>query len=247
MSSRRQPRQPVPPPPAKSNRTWILLGGLVAVVVVAVIIAVVASGGGSDSSSSSGKGGGGGSSDSGTPVEVAPVKVTGTPLVAFPSSGTDKAIGTLVPTLTGQSLFDGAGMTIAPTGKPQVIVYLAHWCPHCRAEVPRIVALAKAGKLDGVDISTVAAAGRKELPNYPPSAWLEDESWPYPTMVDSASSTAAAAYGLTGYPYFLLVDAQGKVVARSEGETDDAGIIAAVNALKAGKPVNLGSGSSSAK
>jgi cytochrome c biogenesis protein CcmG/thiol:disulfide interchange protein DsbE len=138
-------------------------------------------------------------------------------------------------------------MTIAPTGKPMAIVYLAHWCPHCQAEVPRLVALAKAGKLDGIEVFGVAAAGHKELTNYPPSAWLDDEAWPFPTMVDSANSTAAVAYGLTGYPYFLLVDAQGKVVARAEGEADDADVIAAVNALKAGKPVDLGSGASSSK
>jgi thiol-disulfide isomerase/thioredoxin len=246
MSPRPKPRQPAPPPPPpKSNRTWILLGGLVAVVVVAVMIAVVSSGGGSGSSSSSGKGGGG--KHSGTPVEVAPVKVTGSPLVDFPSNGNDKAIGSLVPTLSGRSLLDGADMTIAPNGKPQVIVYLAHWCPHCQAEVPRIVALAKAGKVDGVDISAVAAAGHSELANYPPSTWLDDAGWPYPTMVDSANSTAAAAYGLTGYPYFLLVDAQGKVVARSEGEASDADIVAAVKALAAGKPVDLGSGATSSK
>jgi thiol-disulfide isomerase/thioredoxin len=208
-----------------------------------VVVAVAASGG-SDSSSKGGGNGGGGSSSA---VEVAPVQVTGTPLPDFPSSGTDKAIGVTVPTLTGQSLFDGSAITIAPTGKPMAVVYLAHWCPHCQAEVPRLVDLAKAGKLAGIDVYGVAAAGRDDLPNYPPSAWLEDESWPFPTMVDSANSTAAAAYGLTGYPYFLLVDAQGKVVARAEGEADDADIVAAVNALKAGKPVDLGSGASSSK
>jgi len=244
MSSRTNTRRrPPPSPPPNRNRTWIVLGGIAAAVVVAVIIAVVASGG-SDSSSSSGKGGGG---HSGTPVEVAPVKVTGTPLPDFPASGADKAIGLTVPTLTGRSLFDGTSMTIAPTGKPMAIVYLAHWCPHCQAEVPRIVALAKAGKLDGIDVFGVAAAGHKELTNYPPSSWLEGEGWPFPTMVDSAQSTAAAAYGLTGYPYFLLVDAQGKVVARAEGELDDSDIIAAVKALAAGKSADLSGGASSSK
>src|SRR4029078_7003764 len=102
-------------------------------------------------------------------------------------------------------------------------------CPHCQAEVPRLVELAKAGKLAGVDVYGVAAAGRDTLPNSPPSTWLEDEAWLFPTMVDSANSTAAAAYGLTGYPYFLLVDTQGKVVARAEGEADNADIVDAGN------------------
>jgi cytochrome c biogenesis protein CcmG, thiol:disulfide interchange protein DsbE len=247
MSSRTKARRtpPPPPPPPKSNRAWIVLGGFVAVVVVAVIVAVVASGGGSDSSSSSGKNGGG--SHSGTAVEVAPVKVTGTPLAQYPSSGSDKAIGSVIPTLDGQSLFDGSDMTIAPTGKPMAVVFVAHWCPHCQAEVPRVVALAKAGKLAGIDVVAVATGTRSDLPNYPPSAWLEKVAWPYPTMADSANSTAAVAYGLTGYPMFVLTDASGKVVARSEGEISDSDIIAAVKAVKAGKPADLGAGASSSK
>ena len=75
-----------------------------------------------------------------------------------------------VPTLTGQSLFDGSAMTIAPTGKPMAVVYLAHWCPHCQAEVPRIVELAEGGqarrhrRLRGGCRRTTTT-----LPNYPPS------------------------------------------------------------------------------
>ena len=238
MSSRSKGRRspPPPPPPKKSNRTWIILGGIAVLVVAAVIIAVASSGSSGDRPKPSAKA-----------VEVAPVQVTGTALPEFPSSGTDKAIGMTVPTLSGQSLFDGSDMTIAPTGKPMAVVYLAHWCPHCQAEVPRIVALAKAGKLQGIDVYAVAAAGHEELPNYPPSSWLEGEDWPFPTMVDSAQSTAAAAYGLTGYPYFLLVDAQGKVVDRAEGELDDADIVAAVKSLVAGNSPDLTGGASSSK
>jgi thiol-disulfide isomerase/thioredoxin len=245
MSSRKEGRRPTPPPPPAPtrNRTWIVLGAVAVVVAIAVVVAVAASGGGSDSSSKGGNGSGGSS----TAVEVAPVLVTGTSLPDFPSSGADKAIGMAVPSLSGQSLFDGSSMNIAPSGKPMAVVYLAHWCPHCQAEVPRLVALAKEGKLAGIEVYGIAAAGQDTLANYPPSTWLEDEAWPFPTMVDSERSTAAAAYGLTGYPYFLLVDAQGKVAARAEGEASDADIVAAVNALKAGKPVDLGSGASSSK
>ena len=109
------------------------------------------------------------------------------------------------------------------------------------------MALGKAGKLDGVDISAVATGTRSDYPNYPPSTWLEDAGWSYPTMADSAGSTAAGAYGLAGYPYLALVDAQGKVVARSEGEVSDDVLVAAVKALVAGNPVTLAAGASSSK
>ena len=35
-------------------------------------------------------------------------------------------------------------------------MFLAHWCPHCQAEVPRLVELAEQGAFDGVDVTAVA-------------------------------------------------------------------------------------------
>ena len=224
------------PQQRSSNRTWVIVGILAVIVAVAVVVAVAA-GGGDDS----GSGGGG----NGSAVEVAPVSVTGTALPPFPESGADRAIGETIPTLTGTSLFDGADMTIEPTGTPQIVIFLAHWCPHCQAEVPRIVDLANDGKLDGVDVSAVATGTRSNQANYPPSAWLEDEDWPYPTMADSSTFTAAQAYGLTSYPYFVFIDGSGQVVARSIGEVSSDDLTEAVNALKAGEPVDIGTGSSS--
>jgi len=37
-------------------------------------------------------------------------------------------------------------------------------------------------------------------------------------MADSASGTAANAYGLPGFPYFVALDSSGKVIGRSSGE-----------------------------
>ena len=42
--------------------------------------------------------------------------------------------------------------------------------------------------------------------------------WPAANMADSAQQTAAAAYGLTAYPYYVVVGADGKVLARGSGE-----------------------------
>ena len=57
-------------------------------------------------------------------------------------------------------------------------MFLAHWCPHCQAEVPRIVTLAKAGAFDGLDVASVATGTSSQYPNYPPSAWLARRSGP---------------------------------------------------------------------
>lgn len=225
------------PPRKSNNRTWIIAGVVAVVLAVAVVVAVAA--GGSDDD-------GGGGGGTGNAVQTAPVSVTGVALPQYPANGAaDKAIGATIPTLAGKSLFDGTDMTIAPTGKPQIVVFLAHWCPHCQAEVPVIVDVADDGGFDGIDVRGISTGTRPDAANYPPSTWLEDEDWPFPTMADSSNFTAAAAYGLGSYPFLVFTDASGKVVARSIGEVSGADLTAAAKALKAGKPVDIGTGSSS--
>jgi thiol-disulfide isomerase/thioredoxin len=217
------------------RRTVTLLGVLAAVVVVAIIVAVVASGGGDDSSAKA------------TTFETHQVTVDGTPLPAYDSTKSpDPGIGKTIPTLQGVSVLDGKPVTVKPTGKPQMVLFVAHWCPHCQAEVPKLVDLAKQGAFDGVEVSAVATGTNSGYPNYPPSAWLEGVKWPFPVLADSSQFTAATAYGLSAYPYFVLVNPDGTVAARATGEVPIDQVKANIEALKAGKPVPLSSGASSA-
>jgi hypothetical protein len=105
--------------------------------------------------------------------------------------------------------------------------------------VPRLVALAKQGKLDGVEVQTVTTGTDPRYDNYPPSSWLKREHWPYPVLADDAHTGAANAYGLQFYPYFVLVDADGKVVGRASGEASDGTITSAFRALAKGDPTPL--------
>jgi thiol-disulfide isomerase/thioredoxin len=195
-----------------------------AVVLVAGLVAALATGGGGGSSVSTASGG----TAKPTKFEQAPVQIEGAALPKFVDSVGDPAVGQTIPTLTGKSVFDGSPVVVRPTGKPQAIVFLAHWCPHCQREVPTLVKLAKAGKLDGIDVTAVATATSPDAPNYPPSAWLKGQSWPYPVMADSTSYQAGTAFGLSAYPMFVLVDANGTVAGRSTGETSDADVVANV-------------------
>ena len=240
MSPNNRPRASAAAATRQRRNRWLIWGGVAAVVVIAVIVAVVASGG--SDSTATGKP---------TKFETHAVTVDGMPLPQYSNSysGTDSdpALGKTIPKVTGVSVFDGTPVTIEPTGKPQVVVFVAHWCPHCRAEVPRLIALAKQGVFDGVDVATVATGTSADAVNYPPSAWLKSEGWPFPVTADSPEGTAAAAFGINAYPYFVLVDADGTVAGRATGEVSDAQIKANVDALKAGKPLPLlSSGASSA-
>lgn len=193
-------------PPTQSRRVPvapIVLGVIALFAVIAVVVS---------------RGGDGGDSETPPGVEqTRAVEVTGSPLPPA-GQGADPAVGSAAPELDGAS-FDGTPLRIAADGRAKVLVFLAHWCPHCQREVPVLADWLKANELpDGVDVYGVATSTNRDLPNYPPSAWLEREAFDAPTLADDADSTAAGAFGLSGFPFFVALDAQHQVVARASGE-----------------------------
>lgn len=190
--------------PTLSRRT--LLVGLGAALAVIAIVAVVISATTDDDKEVAGL------------QQTRPVEVTGTALAVLPESGTDPAIGATVPQLTGAS-FDGTAVSINNDGEPKVVLFIAHWCPHCQAEVPVITRwIGDKGEPPGVSLYAVATGTTSSRPNYPPSAWLDDERWPIVTLADSTDYKAATAFGLSAYPYFVAISGDGKLVARVTGE-----------------------------
>lgn len=152
------------------------------------------------------------------PVATAPVEVDGEPLPAVGGGSDDPAVGELAPTLSGTSV-DGEPMEIRPGDGPTIVMFLAHWCPHCQNEVPVVVDWLDDGRLpDDVDLVAVSTAVSEPRGNFPPSEWLESEGWTVPTLADDDASTALQAYGLGSFPYFVALDADGRVVARVVGE-----------------------------
>jgi cytochrome c biogenesis protein CcmG, thiol:disulfide interchange protein DsbE len=152
-------------------------------------------------------------------AETQPVTVVGTALPVAPESGPDlAAIGLTAPTLQGFH-FDGSPIDITPGGHSKMVVFLAHWCPHCNREIPVLQSWAAAGgvpaDLDIIGVSTAVSAQRD---NYPPSKWIVDKKWIWPVMADSTNSDAANAYGVAGFPTFVIVGPDGKVKVRSSGE-----------------------------
>jgi thiol-disulfide isomerase/thioredoxin len=115
--------------------------------------------------------------------------------------------------------FDGTTLTIAPTGKPMLVVFLAHWCSHCNAEVPRLIEWKNSGTMPAdMGVIGVSTGARNDAPNWPPSQWVVDKGWPWPVMADSEDQGAALAFGVSGYPGLILLDGDGKVLARRSGE-----------------------------
>jgi thiol-disulfide isomerase/thioredoxin len=102
-----------------------------------------------------------------------------------------------------------------------MVVFLAHWCPHCNAEIPRLIEWQQSGAVPSdlrvIGVSTGVASDR---PNYPPSDWVVAKQWPWAVMADSAAQDAAIAYGVSGYPFFAIVGADGTIKVRASGELE---------------------------
>jgi thiol-disulfide isomerase/thioredoxin len=189
----------------KKQPPWLWIG--VAAIVLVLAVAAIVSGGGSD-----------GNKTAEGVEQTRPVTISGTALPDLPESGADPAVGQVIPEATGQS-FDGSPVAIRNDGRAKLILFVAHWCPHCRNEVPLLADYLKSNPLpSGVDLYTVSTSVSSSKPNYPPSAWLEKEGWKAKTLADSENQQAAKAFGLPSYPYFVAVDGAGKVVARTTGE-----------------------------
>jgi cytochrome c biogenesis protein CcmG/thiol:disulfide interchange protein DsbE len=207
----------------KSNKRIIaIVGGVVLLVVMVFVIALVATGGDDSDDADDGATAATaqGASTDGTGGETGPVEVTGDALVEYVPNAADPAVGVTAPELDGQS-FDGSAVAIGgPSESATMVVFLAHWCPHCNAEVPRLIELDEGGDLPaGLDVVGVSTAANPGAPNYPPSEWMADNDWPWPVMADSDDLTALQAYGGTGFPFLVILDADGNVVGRKSGES----------------------------
>ena len=216
---------------AQKNQTKFIAIG-VAAAIAAIIAVVLVVGGGSDSSPSATTNTAAdvsltdetestNSIETGTATaagEYQTVEATGEILSALEDPNNDPARGAVAPVLKGFA-FDGTPLTIAPTGKPKMVVFLAHWCSHCNAEVPRLIEWKNSGTMPAdMEVIGVSTGARDDAPNWPPSQWVVDKGWPWPVMADSEDQGAALAFGVSGYPGLLLLDGDGKVLARRSGE-----------------------------
>ncbi len=225
------------------TRTPLVIGIVVAIVVIVAVTVLLATGGDDDAETSSttvapgatpstpadASAGDGGESTTTIPEvlvgEVFPVTVDGTPLPLFESPDDDPAVGATPPTLTGQD-FDGEQVVIGPgEASPTLVVFLAHWCPHCNAEVPRLIELHDDGRIpENLRVVAVSTGVAPDRPNVPPSEWLVDMGWPDEVMADGSDFArgvfvGADAYGLSSFPYTVMIGSDGTVVDRWAGES----------------------------
>jgi len=158
--------------------------------------------------------------------DTQPATVTGDSLPSFDSGGgEDPAVGLAAPLVDGLN-FNGEKIALDGSDGAYMVVFLAHWCPHCNAEVPRLIDWKNSGAVPAdLRVIGVATAVAKTQVNYPPAQWFSNKGWPWPVMVDESSGEGTAgkvakAFGATGWPFFAIVGADGKVKVRVSGEVE---------------------------
>lgn len=145
------------------------------------------------------------------------VTISGTALPPVADPRQDGAVGQVAPTVEGVS-FDGTPVSITHNGNKKVLLFLAHWCSHCQGEVEELAPWFEANPPpDGVDVVSIATGSDEQRPNFPPSEWLKGEEWPLPVMVDTADNDVGTAFGLTAFPYWVVLDGDGTLLARTAG------------------------------
>jgi len=204
------PKRSVKPASQAFDPRWIV-GGVAFVVIGAAVAAVLLTRPGDT---------GAGSAATIRPDATAAATTTvgsGASLPVFAATTGDPAIGRPIPEVHGAS-FDGSSVAIHADGRPKLLLFLAHWCPHCQREVPVVQAWLDAGRLPGaVDLISVATASDPARPNYPPADWLRREHWQPPVLVDG-DNAAADRFGLSAFPYWVAVRSDGTVASRVTGE-----------------------------
>ncbi|HUF94829.1 MAG TPA: TlpA disulfide reductase family protein [Acidimicrobiia bacterium] len=150
--------------------------------------------------------------------------VTGDPLPLFNSAAADPVVGLAAPSAVGAD-WEENEVRIEADGRSKIIIFLAHWCPHCQAEVPVVQSWLDGGNLhDDVDMYSVVTSTDRLRPNWPPQDWLEEEGWTVPAIMDDEIGTIAANYGMSGTPFYVVLDGDNNVIRRISGEIGTAGL-----------------------
>lgn len=167
-------------------------------------------------------------------IAFRPVTVEGTNLPMLVSGVPDTAIGATVPDLRGTD-WDGNPVNIVADGRPKVVIGLAHWCPHCQAEVPEIVQWVNNGGLPSdVDVYAVTIMSNHTRNEWPPQDWLISEGWnSIPVLMDSANRQAELAYGANATPFYIVLDGEGENLGRLTGRMSISGIEALIQIARA--------------
>jgi thiol-disulfide isomerase/thioredoxin len=164
------------------------------------------------------------------------VEVVGAALPRFVDGAPDEAVGLPAPVIVGAD-YAGAPVTIdAATNGPTMVLVVAHWCPYCNEELPKLNQLRDDGRIpDGVNVVAVSTGVDPSRSNFPPDEWLVDMDWTFPAVADGLDDAglfeASGALGTAAFPFVTLIDGDGNVTERWAGARDIEVLAAALEEL----------------
>lgn len=100
-------------------------------------------------------------------------------------------------------------------GKPVVISFWALWCPSCKAEKPGLNKLAGAMKKDGLEVVLLSSDNPKQAAQY-----LKNHQLSNLKSATDEGDSIFAAMGFPGIPASVVLDKNGREVARALGFVD---------------------------
>jgi len=122
-------------------------------------------------------------------------------------------------------------ISLEKNGKSKILLFLAHWCPHCQAEVPVVQEYIDTFGLPAdVEVIGILTSIDRSRDNYPPHDWLVKEGWSEIQIYD-LDREIGTAYGLNAFPYWVTLDKDLKVVNRVTGELTPDQITVLINVL----------------
>jgi len=115
-------------------------------------------------------------------------------------------------------------------GKAVLLEFFASWCPHCNAEAPHLRSLYASLPKSKATIVSVNADGETAPSIF---AFHRYYGLRYPALVDPSArpgsftaqgdaGAVSSAYKVDSFPTFYVVDPQGRIAWRSDGEQPDA-------------------------
>ena len=123
------------------------------------------------------------------------------------------AVGQMAPDFTMNDV-DGNPVSLSSfKGKYLLVDFWASWCGPCRRENPHVVELYAEFKDKGFDILGVSLDQKKD-------AWLkaiEDDklTWSHVSDLKGWGNEAAKLYAVSGIPHTVLLDKEGKIIAKN--------------------------------
>ncbi len=154
------------------------------------------------------------------------IALLGAAALWFCAAGFAGSLGALAPDFERPDLAGKPIRLAGYHGKVVLLNFWASWCAPCLEEMPRLSAWQR--KYGGAGLQVLGASMDDDAA--PVHRYLTRHPVAYPVFMGDAA-LAEAFGGVLGLPCSLLIDREGRVVARFQGESDPGQIEARIRAL----------------